>query len=129
MSPDVPQDEPQSQHATTVDKHVGQRIRELRLAMGLSQQQLARLIGVTYQQAHKYERGLNRISAGRLFVIAQAFATDPAWFFEGISGRDEAQELTSRQRRQLALLRNFALIKDEKHQEAISSMARTLAGS
>jgi len=53
-----------------IDDHVGARIRERRIMLGLTQQQLAELIGVTYQQAHKYERGINRVSAGRLFEIA-----------------------------------------------------------
>ena len=117
------------QRANAADRHVGARIRERRVMMGLSQQQLARMVGVTYQQAHKYERGLSRISAGRLFAVAQALATDPAWFFEGISGQDEAKELSSRERLQLELMQNFAAIKDEKQLEAISGMARTLAGS
>jgi len=52
---------------TDVDRFVGGRIRERRVMLGLSQQQMANLIGVTYQQAHKYERGINRVSAGRLF--------------------------------------------------------------
>ena len=55
-----------------IDRHVGARIRESRIMLGLTQQQLADLIGVTYQQAHKYERGINRVSAGRLFQIARA---------------------------------------------------------
>src|SRR5215208_6446639 len=54
-----------------IDDHVGARIRERRIMLGLTQQQLAELIGVTYQQAHKYERGINRVSAGRLFEIAR----------------------------------------------------------
>ncbi len=58
-----------------MDRHVGIRIRERRTMLGLSQQQLARRVGVTYQQAHKYERGLNRISAGRLHEIALAAGT------------------------------------------------------
>jgi DNA-binding XRE family transcriptional regulator len=49
-----------------IDRHVGARVRERRIMLGLTQQQLADLIGVTYQQAHKYERGINRVSAGRL---------------------------------------------------------------
>jgi DNA-binding XRE family transcriptional regulator len=49
-----------------IDHHVGARVRERRIMLGLTQQQLADLIGVTYQQAHKYERGINRVSAGRL---------------------------------------------------------------
>ncbi len=123
------QDEPPSQRAALVDRHVGCRIRERRVMMGLSQQQLARIIGVTYQQAHKYERGTNRISAGRLFSVAQALAIDPAWFFEGLPTQGGADEVPARQRRLLDLMRNFSLIADEKQQQAISSMARSLAGS
>ena len=58
-----------------IDDHVGSRIRERRIMLGLTQQQLAEMIGVTYQQAHKYERGINRVSAGRLFEIARALST------------------------------------------------------
>jgi transcriptional regulator with XRE-family HTH domain len=122
------QDAPQSQRATTMDCHVGARIRERRVMMGLSQQQLARVIGVTYQQEHKYERGLNRISAGRLFAISQALDIEPAWFFEGMSAEVAVAEIPPRQRMHLELMRNFALIKSEKQQEAISNMARSLAG-
>jgi transcriptional regulator with XRE-family HTH domain len=108
------------------DRYVGARIRQRRTMLGLSQQQLAAMIGVTYQQAHKYERGLNRISAGRLFEIAEALAVPIAWFFEGLSSRIEA-EVSPRQRMCLELARNFAAIDDEKHQEALSQMARALA--
>jgi transcriptional regulator with XRE-family HTH domain len=120
------QDEPQSKLAMRIDLHVGQRIRELRTMKGLSQQQLARLIGVTYQQAHKYERGLNRISAGRLFHIAQALVVQPSWFFEGLAEHDESHDLSPRQRLCLEMARNFSLIKDEKQQEALNQMARSL---
>jgi transcriptional regulator with XRE-family HTH domain len=54
-----------------IDGHVGARIRERRIMLGLTQEQLAERIGVTYPQAHKYERGMNRISAGRLFEIGR----------------------------------------------------------
>ena len=50
-----------------VDHYVSLRIRERRIMLGLTQQQMAALIGVTYQQAHKYETGINRIAAGRLY--------------------------------------------------------------
>jgi len=116
-----------SQRAGAADRHVGARIRERRVMMGLSQQQLAQLIGVTYQQAHKYERGLNRISAGRLFEIAGVLAVPVAWFFEGIEDGGDPKALTPRQRMGLELARNFALIDNEKHQEALSQMARALA--
>lgn len=116
-----------TQKATAPDRHVGSRIRERRVMLGLSQQQLARMIGVTYQQAHKYERGLNRISAGRLFEVAQVLGVPVAWFFEGLEGDSEPTEASPRQRRGLELARNFALIDNERHQEALSQMARVLA--
>ncbi len=68
----------------TIDDHVGARIRERRIMLGLTQQQLAAMIGVTYQQAHKYERGINRVSAGRLFEIARALSAPISYFYEGI---------------------------------------------
>ncbi|MBV1800440.1 helix-turn-helix domain-containing protein [Siccirubricoccus sp. G192] len=95
--------------------------------LGLSQHQLAQLIGVTYQQAHKYERGLNRISSGRLFGIAQALGVPIAWFFEGLGEGGGLQEASPRQRLCLEMVRNFALIEDEEHREALSQMVRALA--
>jgi transcriptional regulator with XRE-family HTH domain len=126
---DAPGSDPErsGQRANVADRHVGARIRERRVMLGLSQQQLAKLIGVTYQQAHKYERGLNRISAGRLFEIGQVLGVPVAWFFEGLEADGEAQEISPRQRMCLELARNFALIDNEKHQEALSQMARALA--
>jgi transcriptional regulator with XRE-family HTH domain len=116
------------QRANAADRHVGSRIRERRIMMGLSQQQLARMIGVTYQQAHKYERGLNRISAGRLFEISQVLGVAVSWFFDGLQANAEPRhEVSQRQRMCLELARNFALIDNEKHQEALSQMARALA--
>ncbi|WP_281254956.1 helix-turn-helix domain-containing protein [Teichococcus rhizosphaerae] len=120
-------DDTSTQRARLADRHVGARIRERRLMLGLSQQQLASMIGVTYQQAHKYERGLNRISAGRLFEIALVLAVPVSWFFEGLNEEGAAQPLGVRQRMCLELARNFALIDNERHQEALSQMARALA--
>jgi transcriptional regulator with XRE-family HTH domain len=113
--------------ANAADRHVGNRIRERRVMLGLSQQQLAVMVGVTYQQAHKYERGLNRISAGRLYEIAQVLAVPVSWFFEGLSATSGPIEMSPRQRMCLELARNFAAIDNEKHQEALSQMARALA--
>ena len=116
-----------SARASAADRHVGSRIRERRVMLGLSQQQLAQMIGVTYQQAHKYERGLNRISAGRLYEIAQVLNVPVSWFFEGLRAETHHSEMTPRQRMCLELARNFAAIDNEKHQEALSQMARALA--
>ena len=113
--------------AALVDQHVGKRILERRMILGLSLQQLAVLIGVTYQQAHKYERGLNRITAGRLYDISQALGVHVAWFFEGVSGAPPIPEVSPRLRLSLELARNFAAISNEKHKEAISHLARALA--
>ena len=110
-----------------IDRHVGGRVRERRIMLGLTQQQLADLIGVTYQQAHKYERGLNRISAGRLYEIAQVLKVPVSWFFEGLAEESRTAEMTPRQRMCLELARNFAQIPNERHQEALSQLARALA--
>lgn len=112
------------------DRFVGSRIRERRLMLGLSQQQMAELVGVTYQQAHKYERGINRVSAGRLFDIAQALKVPVGYFFDGL-GDDSpsSNDLPARQRMCLELARNFAQIDNERHREALSQMARALAGT
>src|SRR3954463_15668139 len=110
----------------TIDDHVGSRIRERRIMLGLTQQQLAEMIGVTYQQAHKYERGINRVSAGRLFEIARVLGVTVGHFYEGLDQPEEKQ-VTSRQRMSLELARNFALISNSKHQEALTHLARALA--
>jgi transcriptional regulator with XRE-family HTH domain len=132
MTAGVASDEESNEHrpsarASAADRHVGARIRERRIMLGLSQQQLAQMIGVTYQQAHKYERGLNRISAGRLYEIAQVLSVAVSWFFEGLNDATVKVEMTQRQRMCLELARNFAAIDNEKHQEALSQMARALA--
>ena len=108
-----------------VDAHVGVRIRERRVLLGLTQLELADLIGVTYQQAHKYERGINRVSAGRLYDISQALQVSVGYFFEGLEESDD-RPVTQRQRMCLELARNFSMIANERHQQALSSLARAL---
>jgi transcriptional regulator with XRE-family HTH domain len=107
-----------------VDRHVGAR--ERRIMLGFTQQQLADLIGVTYQQAHKYERGINRVSAGRLYEIAHVLSVPVNYFFEGLDG-DAARPVSPRERMCLELARNFAQIPNERYQEALSQLARVLA--
>jgi transcriptional regulator with XRE-family HTH domain len=110
-----------------IDDHVGARIRERRIMLGLTQQQLAEMIGVTYQQAHKYERGINRVSAGRLYEIARVLNAQITYFYEGL-GQEAPRPVTPHQRMLLEIARNFAEIQNEKHQEAVSQLARALAG-
>ena len=109
-----------------IDRYVGARIRERRIMFGLTQQQLADLIGVTYQQAHKYERGINRVSAGRLFEVAQVLGVPVNYFFDGLKEESE-RAISPRERMCLELARNFAQIPNERHQEALSQLARVLA--
>lgn len=76
------------EHVTTnnpVDQHVGRRVRERRLLIGLSQSALAQQIGVTGQQYQKYEKGENRISASRLFDLANSLKVAVSYFFDEMS--------------------------------------------
>jgi len=72
--------------AHAVDKYVGARVRERRKALRLSQSELAQKIDLTFQQVQKYERGMNRISASKLWEIGNILSIPVAWFFEGYSG-------------------------------------------
>ncbi|MGR3506313.1 MAG: helix-turn-helix domain-containing protein [Paracoccaceae bacterium] len=69
----------------SVDIHVGKRLRQRRLLMGLTQSQLAESAGVTFQQLQKYEMAKNRISASRLWAIAQTLEVTTEFFFRGLS--------------------------------------------
>jgi len=69
-----------------VDVHVGMRMRMYRTLHGLSQEKLAEKLDITFQQVQKYEKGLNRISASRLWEIAQVLGEPIEKFFEGFSG-------------------------------------------
>jgi transcriptional regulator with XRE-family HTH domain len=109
-----------------VDRHVGARIRERRIMLGLTQHQMADLIGVTYQQAHKYEKGINRVAAGRLYRIAQALAVDVGYFYEGLQIGGSFVP-SPRQRMLLDLARNFLSIPNSRHREAVAMFARALA--
>jgi transcriptional regulator with XRE-family HTH domain len=112
--------------ATSVDSFVAARVRERRIMLGVSQQQLAEVIGVTYQQAQKYEKDINRISAGQLYEIACALNTPIAHFYEGLS--KEPRPLTPHERRLLYIARNFVEIQNEAHRTVLCELVRTLAG-
>src|SRR5438034_9441970 len=109
-----------------IDDHVGGRIRERRIMLGLTQQQLAEMIGVTYQQAHKYERGINRVSAGRLFEIARVLSAPITYFCEGL-GEATRRPVPPHQRMLLEIAPHFAEIQNERPEEAVSQLARALA--
>jgi transcriptional regulator with XRE-family HTH domain len=68
-------------YSQEVDKHVGKQIRQLRWRFNMTQQQLAEKVGVKFQQIQKYETGVNRVAASRLFDMAQAFGISVTHFF------------------------------------------------
>lgn len=77
--------------AHPVDVHVGKRVRHRRWLVGMTQQQLAERVGIKFQQIQKYETGANRISASRLWDIADALEVPVSFFFEGIETEGAAQ--------------------------------------
>lgn len=68
-----------------VDAHVGKRIRHRRWMIGVTQQQLAEKVGIKFQQIQKYETGMNRVSASRLWDIADSLGVTISFFFEGLA--------------------------------------------
>lgn len=76
---------------TAIDEHIGQRMQLRRVMMGLSQKDLAKICGVTFQQIQKYECAGNRISASRLFELSAALETPVSFFFAGLPGYIERE--------------------------------------
>jgi len=74
-----------SRQPNPIDKHVGARIRERRKSLQMSQEKLAEHLGLTFQQVQKYERGANRVSASKLYEIAQALKASVSFFFEHLA--------------------------------------------
>ncbi|MFW2588212.1 helix-turn-helix domain-containing protein [Sagittula sp. SSi028] len=80
--------------AHPVDVHVGKRVRHRRWLVGMTQQQLAEKVGIKFQQIQKYETGANRVSASRLWDIADALEVPVSFFFEGIESDNPEVEST-----------------------------------
>jgi transcriptional regulator with XRE-family HTH domain len=112
--------------AIQIDRHVGERLRERRVMLGITQQRMAELLGLTYQQTHKYEKGINRISAGRLLQIAAVLGVEVDYFFAGLDQVKEQHKMKSK-RLFLELSRTMLSIQKEEHREAVLTLARSLA--
>lgn len=119
--------------ANAIDRKIGQRVRSRRLEIGMSQERLAELLGVTFQQVQKYEKGVNRIAASRLHDIAAALDMQPARFFEGLGragGTGEARQdcvddvLATPEGAQLVSL--FASIKSAKVRRRVLELVKAL---
>jgi transcriptional regulator with XRE-family HTH domain len=113
-----------------VDEHVGTRIRLRRTLLGLTQEQLAAALNISYQQIQKYETGANRISAGRLYELAQRLDTEVAYFFDGLDPNVIAQNLPHGGHNRVAidLVRNFLEISDGDARSALAHLVKALKG-
>ena len=115
-----------------IDKHIGAKIQELRLASGMSRQQLGEKIEVTHQQLQKYEKGTNRVSAGRLAIIAKFLKKPVQYFYEDLSQNSEVNnentpDMSQHQRMCIEVSRNFMRIKSAEYKDAVNTLVRTLA--
>ena len=115
--------------AKRVDYHVGERIRERRTVMGLTQENLANVLQISYQQVQKYETGANRISAGRLYELAQILKVDVNFLFEGLepTAQQEPMAHGGKNRSTIELVRNFTEIDDSAVRSAVSGLIKTLS--
>ena len=126
-----------------IDAHVGGRVRLRRMLLGMSQEKLAEKLGLTFQQVQKYEKGINRIGASRLFDLAQRAGRRGAVLLRGRAGDRMAAVPTQpgfaersdesyivdflNSREGLELNRAFLRITDPKVRRSIVDLVRSLA--
>lgn len=120
-----------------IDVHVGMRLRARRRILGMTQEKLGELLGLTFQQVQKYERGANRIGSSRLFELSQILQTPVSYFFEGMSGETSAavgvaepteafehDSLASKETQDL--LRHYYRIVDQKTRRKLLELIRMI---
>jgi transcriptional regulator with XRE-family HTH domain len=120
------QHRPPKQQAKDADQHVGRRIREWRMILGLSQRALADQIGASHQQLRRYEQGTDRVSAASLYRIARRLGVGIDCFFEDLA-KGSALVPLPQQRLLFELTRSLAGMSDPKLQAALSELVRVLA--
>ena len=118
-----------------MDRHVGARIRSRRMMLAMSQEQLSRAIGLTFQQVQKYEKGANRVGASRLAQLAEALNVPIAWFFEGEGaprqqgdGSENMIDKFVATSEGVALVRAFVQVKDAHTRRAVVELVERIAG-
>ena len=121
--------------ANPIDIQVGNRVRIRRMLIGMSQERLGDLLGLTFQQVQKYEKGVNRIGAGRLFEVSRILNVPIDFFYEGVSTQPGASEpegappvmefVSSGEGLQLSLA--FMKIKDAKVRKRVLDLVKSLA--
>ena len=126
----------------TMDAHVGSRVRLRRMMMGMSQEKLGDQMGLTFQQIQKYERGINRVSASRLWELARVLGVTVQFFFDEVAigqdpqaqpgfGEPQAESTIIEflgSRDGLELNRAFVRIRDGRVRRSIVDLVRALAG-
>jgi transcriptional regulator with XRE-family HTH domain len=121
----------------TIDKEIGIRMRSRRMAVGMSQEKLGEMLGLTFQQVQKYEKGTNRISVSRMIDIAKVLGVDIHFFFDGLTPAKPGGFAEPAQPSFLLdfiatqdghqLMRAFTRIKNPKHRRAVVQLANALA--
>ena len=120
---------------SSVDQHVGRRIRMRRMMIGLSQEKLGAALGLTFQQIQKYEKGSNRVGASRLLEIAGVLGVGVEYFYEGLPqvGTDAPRHETMLEFLTIPdserLVRNFVELKDEVARRKVADLVEWLAAA
>jgi transcriptional regulator with XRE-family HTH domain len=104
-----------------VDVHVARRIQKLRLLRGITQEQIADELKLSFQQVQKYEKGLNRISAGRLYQLAQFLSVEVAYFYEGLNGK-APDPVGSMSADAIRIAKSFDAIQDERARRMVMAV-------
>lgn len=115
---------------TPVDRYVGERLRERRVLRGMSQDALADAVGITYQQVQKYETGKNRVSASRLFDLADVLDCPVSYFFEGVEKAVKAKSVDPDPMRSVRCLRLVKMFLELKkpQQDRVFNLMRSIHG-
>ncbi|WP_044562673.1 helix-turn-helix domain-containing protein [Azospirillum sp. B4] len=119
-----------------IDIHVGNRLRLRRTLLGLSQEILGEAVGITFQQLQKYERGMNRISASRLFNLSQVLGVPVGYFFEDLPATEQATRIalgseegeTMARRETLELVRAYYRVPDGAVRRRAFDLLKALGG-
>jgi len=135
--------------ASPIDVHVGGRVRLRRTLLGMSQEKLGEALGLTFQQIQKYERGVNRIGASRLFDLARVLDVPIGFFFDDMAaelggnaatrsraaaygfaeGQDAFEDDTLHRRETLELVRAYYRITDPSVRKRVFDLIKTLSPS
>jgi transcriptional regulator with XRE-family HTH domain len=113
-----------------IDRRIGERIRQRRTEVGLTQEQLALALGCSYQQIQKFENGANRIAAAQLWALAARLEVPVGWFFDEDAGTAPAaaslDEHGGRQRAAIDVARGFARIDSHEVKLALAGLVRAV---